>query len=641
MLKFPRFPAPVPSKVLYMTARVLVFALGLGLAHLLVPDCSATTLEEAKAIAAGLEADVEVHPERSLAVLEPLVQQAWDSGDAAYRNYVEWLRGVAQRAHQDYKAVLARADELERIGVAKSDDGLMAVSLLLRVETELSHPLRFKRNVTAAYQRAQASQDPFLRYEAALWSGRERLIAGDRSAARQFYREAVELAREGGKGHRLSNALLLLAGGHGFKAAAESTPLIEAALREAELSGSRYSRCRALRFKAEALRATGEVGQAVEVLKQAAALGQQASYLACESTARANIAEAYRAADKPNLVLVEADRLEALALEGGGRLSMAKELQAWAYTKLGDPQRAARLEKESKILSDGLDWELVTRDQQTYETERDAATLELALKEATLERERLLARTGWGAGMGALALLALGILLFRKRAALARLTAEKTQAEAAREVAEARLRELNAQIEPHFLYNTLANVQALVRQRPDEADGMIGSLIRYLRASLPKMRDLHSTLGQEFERSAAYLDIARIRFGGRLTSAVLLPKELSEVPFPPLVVQTLVENALKHGAEKRAGPVAIELGAAIEGEHVLVRVADTGAGLSMSQGMGLGLRNIRERLAALYGNAAALELAPNEPTGVVATVRVPAPNSSPKSVDAHELVKET
>ena len=192
-----------------------------------------------------------------------------------------------------------------------------------------------------------------------------------------------------------------------------------------------------------------------------------------------------------------------------------------------------------------------------------------------------------------------------------------------RQLAEAKLQTLQAQIEPHFLYNTLANIQHLIGHRPADAEAMLTGLIRYLRESLPRMRDVCSTLGQEFALSTAYLDIARIRLGGRLAVETDLPADLQSCAFPPLVIQTLVENALKHGVEPKVGAATIRISASTGQNEICVTVADDGVGLGEVQGTGVGLRNTRERLAAIFGPKARLVLAPNLPTGFIAKVCIP------------------
>lgn len=208
-----------------------------------------------------------------------------------------------------------------------------------------------------------------------------------------------------------------------------------------------------------------------------------------------------------------------------------------------------------------------------------------------------------------------------------RLMEQTLRAEAAeqgRKVAEAQLAMLQAQIEPHFLYNTLASVQYLVQKDGKAADFLLTQLIRYLRHAMPRLRQPMSTLAQEFELADAYLQIARMRTGGRLTVSVELDTALHECQFPPLVVQTLVENALKHGVEPKVGPVRITVAAEVVDAVLRVSVIDNGVGLGRSPastaGSGTGLVNIRERLQGIYGERARLSIAGADEGGVHATV---------------------
>ncbi len=192
------------------------------------------------------------------------------------------------------------------------------------------------------------------------------------------------------------------------------------------------------------------------------------------------------------------------------------------------------------------------------------------------------------------------------------------------QVTEAKLAALQAQVEPHFLYNTLASVQALTEVDPAKAHEMTGHLIQYLRNALPKMRESVSTVGQEIELARAYLNILQMRMGKRLAFEIDVPAELMEMPFPPLMLPSLVENAIKHGLEPQREGGAVRIAAALAGGRLSLSVADTGRGFSETPGAGVGLANIRERLAALYGDAAKLTLVANQPQGVVATIEVPA-----------------
>ena len=220
--------------------------------------------------------------------------------------------------------------------------------------------------------------------------------------------------------------------------------------------------------------------------------------------------------------------------------------------------------------------------------------------------------------------------------AIARRIAERRRAEAKqvresvteKELTVARLNLLHAQVEPHFLYNTLASAQVLTRSDPARADAMLGNLIQYLRHSLPRTEDAPSTLGEELERARAYLDILAIRMGPRLSLQVDVPDELQRLVFPPMMLQTLVENAIKHGLEPKPGGGTVWiLARAVGGEHaqaVAVTVADDGRGFSSEgAGTGIGLRNVRERLRLAYGKGASFAIVANFPSGVAATITVP------------------
>ena len=193
-----------------------------------------------------------------------------------------------------------------------------------------------------------------------------------------------------------------------------------------------------------------------------------------------------------------------------------------------------------------------------------------------------------------------------------------------KELAVARLALLHAQVEPHFLYNTLGSAKYLVRSDPDGAERIIDNLILYLRHSLPRLDDALTTLGEELDRVRAYLDIMQIRMGTRLRTEVSVPDAVKGVPFPSMMLQTLVENAIKHGLEPKTGGGTIWIMAVDKGERVAVTVADDGIGLgTQTTGSGIGLRNLRERLNLAYGPEASFDLAANFPAGVAATITLP------------------
>lgn len=208
--------------------------------------------------------------------------------------------------------------------------------------------------------------------------------------------------------------------------------------------------------------------------------------------------------------------------------------------------------------------------------------------------------------------------------------AETRQTAAERELAQAKLGLLQAQVEPHFLYNTLANAQVLTRTDPKRADEMLGQLITYLRASLPKPDESMSTVGEEVERSRAYLDVLKIRMGSRLNVVIDVTEDVKPLPLPPMMVQTLVENAIKHGLEPKCGTGTIWIRATRTQDQLELTVADDGCGLGgNTSGTGVGLKNVRERLRLGFGDEARLAVAANFPNGVAATIALPLPQPRP------------
>jgi hypothetical protein len=201
-----------------------------------------------------------------------------------------------------------------------------------------------------------------------------------------------------------------------------------------------------------------------------------------------------------------------------------------------------------------------------------------------------------------------------------RLRAERVE----REAALATLRALQAQIEPHFLFNTLANVTSLIDADPATARRMLESFIRFLRASLAATRMEATTLGAEAELIAAYLEVLEVRMGGRLRWRIEVPPELRAFGLPPMLLQPVVENAIGHGLEPKVEGGEVALRARREGAAVVVEVADTGVGFAATTRGGVGLSNLRDRLRLLYAERAALVIAENAPTGARVSIRLPA-----------------
>jgi len=222
-------------------------------------------------------------------------------------------------------------------------------------------------------------------------------------------------------------------------------------------------------------------------------------------------------------------------------------------------------------------------------------------------------------------------LFFYMKLSAARAQATLARAEAERhllskQAVEAELKLMQAQIEPHFLFNTLASVQYLTETDPPAAHRLLGHLIAYLRAALPQLRAASTTLGKEVELCEAYLQILGTRMGARLAFTIDVPETLRGTPFPPNLLISLVENAIKHGIEPSADGGTIALGARREDARLVVEVADTGRGLvdvASRDGGGVGLANLRERLAALYGSAGRFTLSAREPRGTRAVIEIP------------------
>ena len=209
-----------------------------------------------------------------------------------------------------------------------------------------------------------------------------------------------------------------------------------------------------------------------------------------------------------------------------------------------------------------------------------------------------------------------------------RLATEKLKRQAAEQgqaLAETRLHMLEAQIEPHFLFTTLANVQQLVRQDCAKADQLLMQLVSYLRQAIPDVRGSASTLGREFELVRTYLAIETARIGERLAVTVACDPALEQVPFPSLIIHTLVENAIRHGVERKTGPVGIAVRARPGQQGIEISIEDSGVGLGETIGAGMGLRNVRERLALAYQGAARLEMSGREGGGACATICIPGP----------------
>jgi signal transduction histidine kinase len=206
-------------------------------------------------------------------------------------------------------------------------------------------------------------------------------------------------------------------------------------------------------------------------------------------------------------------------------------------------------------------------------------------------------------------------------AELRRLDAERAAFE--QRTAEARLHRLQAQIEPHFLFNTLAHVKRLYQTDALSGRTMLDNLMRYLSQALPQMREPQSTVQREFALTAAYLDIQKIRMGPRLQFSLDMDADVAGAQLPPMMLLTLAENSIKHGVSPLPEGGTVRVHARREGNRLVIDVVDTGRGFTAESGTGTGLANTRARLTTLHGDAATLTLNARWPHGVEARLSLP------------------
>ncbi len=192
-----------------------------------------------------------------------------------------------------------------------------------------------------------------------------------------------------------------------------------------------------------------------------------------------------------------------------------------------------------------------------------------------------------------------------------------------KEALEAKLRLLQAQIEPHFLFNTLSNVLSLIDRDPVKGKSMLTDLIHYLRTSLSRTLPDTTTLDQEIDIIRAYLNIQKVRMGERLHFTIEVPDTARLHPFPPMLLQPLVENAVKHGLEPQMDGGEIIIKAVEEDSLLRIEVMDTGPGFSSFKKTGVGIANVRERIQLLYGEKGRLIVEENKPHGLRAAIEVP------------------
>jgi sensor histidine kinase YesM len=223
--------------------------------------------------------------------------------------------------------------------------------------------------------------------------------------------------------------------------------------------------------------------------------------------------------------------------------------------------------------------------------------------------------------------------LVRQKEALARhqaLAFDLERSELERQALESRMRLLQGQVAPHFLFNTLANVQALVDAGSPQASAVLQSLINYLRAAVPRLNDPATTIGQELQLVRAYLELMHMRMPDRLQFALHADDEALSLSCPPMTLLTLVENAVRHGIDPSEEGGRIDIHVLQRGDRCVLRVSDTGAGLRQtSSGLGTGLSTLRERLQLTFGGDVHLRVTAQHPKGVSAELDFPARRAEP------------
>jgi len=352
----------------------------------------------------------------------------------------------------------------------------------------------------------------------------------------------------------------------------------------------------------------------------------RAAAAAAASAARAAAQDAARAADA---AASAADGITA-ALPSAATTGEVREALAQAKRDLEEAVRSAREDAEQAV----RDAEEASRDAQQALND---LTRELGAKRTRTTRvgigDFLMQFTLlWVFASAVLKFTYKGRIQAEVKAAQATETAEAESLK--RQVVEARMAAMQAQVEPHFLFNTLASIDHLIETDPPRASQMQKNLIALLRASMPTMREASGNgagatglrdLGREVAVIRPYLEILKVRMEERLATQINVPDGLLSAEFPPMMIQTLVENAIKHGLEPKAEGGSLRVAAEVLHGKLAVTVADTGLGFgrAATAGTGVGLANIRERLQLLYGARASLTVTENQPSGTVVVISVP------------------
>ena len=360
---------------------------------------------------------------------------------------------------------------------------------------------------------------------------------------------------------------------------------------------------------------------------------------AAASAASAALGAAASGPQSPKAATEPADGSITITLPGASRDQIREAARAAreAAREARDQAREAADEARQQADEARRDAEEARRDaeQAVEEAKRDIAEAVADANRATKQYSRRVVHYGdsltdlaflWIIASAILKISYKGRIQAEVKAAAATETAESEQLK--RQVVEARMAAMQAQVEPHFLFNTLASIDHLIETDPARASQMQKNLIALLRASMPTMRENHPTahnLGREMAVIRPYLEILKVRMEDRLQTRINVPDGLLSADFPSMMIQSLVENAIKHGLEPKAEGGTLDVKAEIVHGKLAVTVADTGLGFgkAATAGTGIGLANIRERLQLLYGNRASMTIGENSPIGTTVTITVP------------------
>jgi hypothetical protein len=387
---------------------------------------------------------------------------------------------------------------------------------------------------------------------------------------------------------------------------------------------------------------SGDVSISID--KNGIRIGPRAASAASAASAAASAASAALgasapASSSPKAAVESDDGTITITLPGATREQIREAARAAreAAREARDQAREAADEARQQAEESRRDAEEAHRDavQAVEEAKRDIAEAIADANRATKQYNRRVVHLGdsltdlaflWIIASAILKISYKGRIQAEVKAAAATETAESEQLK--RQVVEARMAAMQAQVEPHFLFNTLASIDHLIETDPARASQMQKNLIALLRASMPTMRENHPTahnLGREMAVIRPYLEILKVRMEDRLQTRINVPDGLLSADFPSMMIQSLVENAIKHGLEPKAEGGTLDVKAEIVHGKLAVTVADTGLGFgkAATAGTGIGLANIRERLQLLYGNRASMTIGENSPSGTTVTITVP------------------